>query len=159
MLSYQRVITNAVVKFPMSKWYEYDKRFRLKLSNDQSMSWDQVHTGLWLESFTSSASTSSQQLASTPDPQKGTTTKSFNDRRPCTYCGSVLHFPHSCQKAPFSFRNSRQVSISAPRAPCDQGGSRNHQSSAPTSSQKSGWCWQFNNTGTCKLGPQCQYFH
>ena len=73
MLSYQRVITNAAAKFPMSKWYEYDKCFRLKLSNDQSMTWDQVHTGLWLESFTGSSSTSSQYSASTSNIQKATT--------------------------------------------------------------------------------------
>ena len=71
VLSYQRVITNAAVKFPISKWYEYDKRFRLKLSNDQSMSWDQVHTGLWLESFTGSSSTSSQHVSINPRPTKG----------------------------------------------------------------------------------------
>ena len=82
MLSYQRVITNTAVKFPMSKWYEYDKRFWLKLSNDQSMSWDQVHTGLWLESFTGSSSTSSQQSASTPDlASSPSSTQFFNVAR------------------------------------------------------------------------------
>ena len=157
MLSYQSVITNAAAKFPMSRWYDYDKRFRLKLSNDQSIAWDHVHTSLWLECFTGSSSVHVPGPSSATDSQKPLSVKP--DRRPCTYCGSILHFPHSCQKAPLSFRTPRQIPPRAPRSPRDQGGPRSTQYSSASPTQKSGWCWQFNNTGECKLGPQCQYFH
>lgn len=124
MLLYQSVITNAATKFPMSRWYYYDKRFRLKFSNDQSMAWDQIHTGLWLECFTSSSSMPGPRTNPPPglDSQNPPIAKS--DIRPCTYCGSILHFPHSCQKAPLFFRNSQQIPPRASRPPRDQGGPR-----------------------------------
>ena len=151
MLSYQSVITNAAAKFHISR-YDYDKRFRLKLRNDQSMPWDQVHAGLWLESFTG---TSSMPGPSTNPPPASDSHKppiAKSDRRPCTYCGSILHFPHSCQKAPLSFR-TRQI---PPRAPDLAMPSHLWH---PLTQNQDGAGMQFNSTGECKMGAQYQYFH
>ena len=161
MLAYQRVITDAAAKFPIAQWYNYDKRFRLKLANDSSLSWANVQTGLWLECFTgfSPAEPSTGTNVPTWNTVKQPHNKQLSDRRPCTYCGSVFHFPHNCGKSPESFRAPKQVYPRAPRAAREQGGSRAYPAIQPSQQQKSGWCWQFNNTGECPLGSQCPHFH
>ena len=93
LLAYQRIICDASSRFPTGCWLRYDSSFRACAAADQSLRWDSKHHDLWLECFTRHAS--SPRLA----PVHVTAGKPA--RRPCTYCGDLFHFPHSCPHNPF----------------------------------------------------------
>ena len=93
LLAYQRIICHASLHFSPTHWLKYDARFRACAAEDKTLRWDVKHNDLWLECFTHPA---------TPSPQAPSSTSGKPaTRRPCTYCGSLYHFPDNCPHNPF----------------------------------------------------------
>ena len=102
LLAYQRIICDASLRFPTSCWLRYDARFRACAAEDKSLRWDTKHNDLWLECFTHSPTTK-PPAAVTSGGKPGVS----GARRPCTYCGSLYHFPDNCSQSPFrTFRTA-----------------------------------------------------
>ena len=107
LLAYQAIICSASTRFPPNCWLRYDQRFRASAATDKSLRWDCKHNDLWLECFTQPTASQLAQRTGLPSSSgKG------QGRRPCTYCGSLYHFPDNCLARPF--RTPRR---SAPQLP------------------------------------------
>lgn len=109
LLAYQRCICQAASRSPCSAWLLYDKKFRMAAAANPELPWGKRHGELWLECFSSGL----QQ----PGPgTRGNSSQSSShnqSRRPCTYCGSLTHFPNNCHRNPF--RSSFTPALSGPR--------------------------------------------
>ena len=126
LLAYQRIICEASIRFTPRCWLRYDQRFRATAAADKTIRWDSKHNDLWLECFTQPVT----QLGSHPPvstaPAEGKT------RRPCTYCGSLYHYPESCPSNPF--RTSRNALPSTRPAHTPTGMAKSHGNAQPQSS-------------------------
>ena len=110
LLAYQRIICDASVRFAPRCWLRYDQRFRASATADKTIRWDRKHNDLWLECFTQPIAQQHQQ-SSTSQVSTGRT------RRPCTYCGSLYHYPENCQTNPFRAPRSNPNPIRSAFAP------------------------------------------
>lgn len=99
LLAYQRIICDASRHFPPRAWLRYDARFRACAAEDRALRWDSKHNDLWLECFTQTSQASLASSASLASP--GNSSKTSSGRRPCTYCGSLYHYPDNCTMNPF----------------------------------------------------------
>lgn len=97
MLAYQSIICAASISFPPRCWLRYDQRFRACAAADTTIRWDRKHNDLWLECFTQPLA----QPPAQPPAQPQSATAGGKTRRPCTYCGSLYHFPDNCPTNPF----------------------------------------------------------
>ena len=91
LLAYQAIICGASSRFAPRLWLRYDQRFRASAAADSTLRWDVRNNELWLECFTQAS------LAPTAPANKPA-------RRPCTYCGSLYHYPDNCPSHPFRAR-------------------------------------------------------
>ena len=144
-LGYQRTITDAASKFRFAQWYEFDKRFRIKQANDKTARWDVIQSDEWLDCFTTP-----QPPPAPATPVSNRYTKPLHERKPCTYCGSLFHFPSNCHKATQSFRGVRQNPVPGRLAnPTPTTRGNISQSASPQSLSTQRACWNFNATGGC----------
>ena len=134
---------------PPRLWLRYDQRFRASAAADSTLRWDVRNNELWLECFTQVS------LAPTAPANKPA-------RRPCTYCGSLYHYPDNCPSHPFRARKrltppaSKSVQSAPTPAP---------PSSTPTASPQPQHtnqplphpCRDFNN-GVCRRHT-CRFRH
>ena len=84
LLGYQRLIHSASKHFNTSAWLNYDVQFRTLAAANPQLQWNLRHSELWLDNMASHTGSSLP-----------------NTRWPCTYCGSMYHFPDRCPRCPF----------------------------------------------------------
>ena len=164
ILAYQRIICDASSKSLPQAWLKYDSRFRSLAAADKCLRWDQKANDLWLECFTLTS-------PAMPSPHSATTASASTPpatskpisrvRRPCTYCGSLSHFPDNCTQNPF--RGSRHPSVFTPiggrpntRDPSTHFTQRPQPPSERTSIPIP--CRDFNN-GVCSRAQSCRFRH
>lgn len=147
LLAYQTIICSASSGFPPRLWLHYDQRFRASAASDTTLHWDVRNNELWLECFTQASAAHGQAPSSR------------SARRPCTYCGSLYHYPDNCASHPFRRRNSpprsktslpaSQTSLPATTAAFTPPQSNNQPLPHP--------CRDFNN-GSCRRHT-CRFRH
>ena len=123
LLGYQRLIHSASKHFNTSAWLNYDVQFRTLAAANPQLQWNLRHSELWLDNMASHTGSSLP-----------------NTRWPCTYCGSMYHFPDRCPRCPF-----RTVQFND--------GDTFQRDNGPRLST----CRDFNNS-TCHRNP-CRYQH
>ena len=159
LLAYQRIICDASSRFPADCWLRYDSSFRACAAADRSLRWDGKHNDLWLECFT--------HHASSPRPAPARITTAKPARRPCTYCGDLYHFPHSCPHNPFrdnAFRGPKPSTTPPVHAAgrfgpgkLSPGGSSYAASTSRTGPNQPPVCKDFNRVACTRR--QCRYRH
>ena len=165
IIAYQRIICEASSKSSPQAWLKYDARFRSLAAADRCLRWDQKANDLWLECFTPTSSATSSPHSATTASASTTSPATHKPisrvRRPCTYCGSLNHFPDNCSQNPF--RGSRHSSAFIPtggrpntRDPSTQFTQRLQPLSERTSTPF--LCRDFNN-GVCSRAQSCRFRH
>ena len=156
LLAYQSIICGASIHFPPRCWLRYDQRFRASAAADKTLRWDTKSNDLWLECFTQPSATQPSHLSHFPS-----TSVKPPSRRPCTYCGSLYHYPENCPLHPF--RASRRTPLLTSPTSSTQPPPPYPSSNAPTSSGTLAnqplpyACRDFNN-GPCRRRP-CRFHH
>jgi len=158
IIAYQRIICEASSKSSPQAWLKYDARFRSLAAADRCLRWDQKANDLWLECFTpTSSATSSPHSATTASASTTSpaTPKPISRvRRPCTYCGSLNHFPDNCSRHSSAFIPTGGRPNT--RDPSTQFTQRLQPLSERTSTPF--LCRDFNN-GVCSRAQSCRFRH
>lgn len=89
LLHYQSSICEAVRWHHFPLVAEYDRKFRIRASNDKSIPWDQKDHELWLEFLTPASDSQASPAAM------------GRVCTPCNHCGSTTHWPRNCPQATF----------------------------------------------------------
>ena len=149
LLAHQRIICDASSRFPTDCWLWYDSSFRACAAADRSLRWDSKHHDLWLECFT--------RHASSPRPAPVHVTAGKPARRPCTYCGDLYHFPHSCPHNPFRVPKRPTTPLGHAAGRHGPGGSSYAASTSRAGSSQPLVCKDFNRAACTRR--QCRFRH
>ena len=149
LLAYQRIICDASSRFPTNCWLRYDSSFRACAAADRSLRWDSKHHDLWLECFT--------RHASSPRPAPVHVTAGKPARRPCTYCGDLFHFPHSCPHNPFRVPKRPTTPSGHAAGRLGPGGSSYAASTSRAGPSQPPVCKDFNRAACTRR--QCRFRH
>ena len=101
LLAYQAIICGVSSRFAPRLCLRCDQRFHASAAADSTLRWNARNNELWLECFTQAS------LAPTAPANKPA-------RHPCTYCGSLYHYPDNCPSHPFRARKRLTPPASKP---------------------------------------------